>query len=51
MLLGSIAGLKYATSCEKPLRFFVNVSGRFKMNDNQIYRNRPEIGQGLKEKV
>ncbi|KAG1057253.1 hypothetical protein G6F46_010801 [Rhizopus delemar] len=44
---GSVAGLKYATSCEKPLSFFVNVSGRYKMNDNQIYRNRPEIGAAL----
>ncbi|CEG66362.1 hypothetical protein RMATCC62417_02958 [Rhizopus microsporus] len=45
---GSVAGLKYATSCEKPLSFFVNISGRYKMNDNQIHRNRPEIGAALK---
>jgi hypothetical protein len=43
-----VAGLKYATSCEKPLGFFVNISGRYKMNDNQIHRNRPEIGAALK---
>lgn len=46
---GSVAGLKFATTVEKPLPFFVNVSGRYKMNDNQIYRNRPEIGEALKK--
>ncbi|KAL1928938.1 hypothetical protein VTP01DRAFT_1997 [Rhizomucor pusillus] len=44
---GSVAGLKYAATCEKPLAHFVNVSGRYKMNDNQIYKNRPEIGAAL----
>lgn len=51
MDLGSVAGLKFATTVEKPLPFFVNVSGRFKMNDNQIHRNRPQIGEGLKKDV
>ncbi|KAG2209793.1 hypothetical protein INT47_001941 [Mucor saturninus] len=46
---GSVAGLKFATTVEKPLPFFVNVSGRFKMNDNQIHRNRPQIGEGLRK--
>ncbi|KAI8142399.1 Alpha/Beta hydrolase protein, partial [Fennellomyces sp. T-0311] len=44
---GSTAGFKFATTCEKPLPHFVNVSGRYKMNDNQIYKNRPEIGEAL----
>jgi hypothetical protein len=48
---GSVAGLKFATTVETPLPFFVNVSGRYKMNDNQIYRNRPEIGEALKKQV
>lgn len=48
-IIGSVAGLKFATTVEKPLPFFVNVSGRYKMNDNQIYRNRPEIGEALKK--
>lgn len=48
---GSVAGLKYAATCEKPLAHFVNVSGRYKMNDNQIYKNRPEIGAALDKQV
>ncbi|KAI8391055.1 uncharacterized protein BYT42DRAFT_180669 [Radiomyces spectabilis] len=44
---GSVAGLKYATTCERPLDHFVNIAGRYKMNDNQIYRNRPQIGEAL----
>lgn len=51
MSIGSVAALKFATEVEKPLPFLVNVSGRYKMNDNQIYRNRPEIGKGLTENV
>ncbi|CAO3686967.1 unnamed protein product [Rhizopus stolonifer] len=47
---GSIAGLKYATSCEKPLSFFVNVSGRYKMNDHQMLSSRPDITAALKSK-
>ncbi|KAI8988774.1 tyrosine phosphatase family-domain-containing protein [Pilobolus umbonatus] len=46
---GSVAGLKFAVSRRRPLPFFINISARYKMNDNQIYRNRPEIGAGLKE--
>jgi hypothetical protein len=49
--IGSVAALKFATEVEKPLPFLVNVSGRYKMNDNQIYRNRPEIGKGLADNV
>ena len=51
MIIGSTAGFKYATTCEKPLPHFVNVSGRYKMNDNQIYKNRPEIGEALDRQV
>ncbi|RCI04710.1 hypothetical protein CU098_004966 [Rhizopus stolonifer] len=47
---GSIAGLKYATSCEKPLSFFVNVSGRYKMNDHQMLSSRPDLTAALKSK-
>ncbi|GAA5813559.1 hypothetical protein MFLAVUS_007041 [Mucor flavus] len=45
---GSTAGFKFATTVEKPLPIYVNVSSRFKMNDNQIHKSRPEIGEGLK---
>ncbi|CAO3645764.1 unnamed protein product [Cunninghamella blakesleeana] len=44
---GAVSSLKYATSCEKPVPHVVNCSGRFKMDDNQIYKNRPEIGESL----
>ncbi|KAG0177854.1 hypothetical protein DFQ28_005357 [Apophysomyces sp. BC1034] len=44
---GAVAALKYATTCEIPLPHVVNISGRYKMNDNQIYKARPEIGQAL----
>lgn len=46
-----MAGFKYATTCEKPLPHFVNIAGRYKMNDNQIYKNRPEIGEALDRQV
>lgn len=29
----------------------VNLSGRFKMNDNQLNTSRPEIGKALREHV
>ncbi|KAI9020096.1 Alpha/Beta hydrolase protein [Phycomyces nitens] len=45
---GSLACLQYAANRSKPIPHCVNISGRYKMNDNQIHRNRPEIGEGLK---
>ncbi|KAJ8658268.1 hypothetical protein O0I10_005951 [Lichtheimia ornata] len=47
---GSTAGLKYATTCQKPLAHFVNVSGRYQMNDPQIFRNRPHFFEELEKK-
>ncbi|KAF7728142.1 hypothetical protein EC973_006657 [Apophysomyces ossiformis] len=44
---GAVAVLKYAATCEKPVPHVVNISGRYKMNDNQIYKSRPEIGESL----
>ncbi|ORZ25518.1 hypothetical protein BCR42DRAFT_9580 [Absidia repens] len=44
---GAVACLKYASSCKKPIPHVINCSGRYKMNDNQIYKNRPEIGASL----
>lgn len=49
--IGSTAGLKYATTCQKPLAHFVNVSGRYQMNDPQIFRNRPHFFEELEKKV
>ncbi|KAI8091483.1 tyrosine phosphatase family-domain-containing protein [Gilbertella persicaria] len=49
IVLGALAAFKYATTCEKPLPLMVNISGRFKMNDNQINTSRPEIGKALRE--
>ncbi|KAI8369866.1 tyrosine phosphatase family-domain-containing protein [Choanephora cucurbitarum] len=46
---GAIASFKYAATCEKPVPIMVNISGRFKMNDNQLNTSRPEIGQALRE--
>ncbi|CAO3597780.1 unnamed protein product [Absidia cylindrospora] len=45
--IGAVACLKYASSCKKPVPHVINCSGRYKMNDNQIYKNRPEIGASL----
>lgn len=50
-MIGSTAGLKYATTCQKPLAHFVNVSGRYMMNDPQIFRNRPHFFEELDKKV
>ncbi|KAI7899279.1 protein-tyrosine phosphatase-like protein [Cokeromyces recurvatus] len=46
---GALSSFKYATTCEKPLPIMVNISGRFKMNDNQLNTSRPEIGKALRE--
>ncbi|CEP15548.1 hypothetical protein [Parasitella parasitica] len=46
---GALSALKFATTCEKPLPIVVNLSGRYKMNDNQLKTSRPEIGKALEE--
>ncbi|KAI9277865.1 protein-tyrosine phosphatase-like protein [Sporodiniella umbellata] len=47
---GSTAGFKYATSCEKPLSFYINVAGRFNMQDLRLDTSRPELSAALKSK-
>ncbi|KAI8096809.1 protein-tyrosine phosphatase-like protein [Halteromyces radiatus] len=44
---GAVACLKYTSNCETAIPHVINLSGRYKMNDNQIYKNRPEIGAAL----
>ncbi|KAI8637892.1 protein-tyrosine phosphatase-like protein [Parasitella parasitica] len=46
---GALSAFKFATTCEKPLPIVVNLSGRYKMNDNQLKTSRPEIGKALQE--
>ncbi|KAI8384055.1 hypothetical protein BD560DRAFT_293266, partial [Blakeslea trispora] len=47
---GAIAAFKYATSCEKPLAIMVNISGRYKMNDNQIETTNRHLTDSLLKK-
>ncbi|KAI8379731.1 Alpha/Beta hydrolase protein [Radiomyces spectabilis] len=44
---GSTAGLKYATTCDKPLSHYVNIAGRYIMNDYGIHMHSPEVQEAL----
>lgn len=50
-MLGSLSGLKYATTCDKPLSHYVNIAAPYLTGNGAVDSNTEESKQSLTNQV
>lgn len=50
-MIGSLSGLKYATSCDRPLSHYVNIAAPYLTKNGAVESNTEENKQSLSSQV